>query len=191
MDERRPIGWLTPPLPLLTPPIGPSNDEDTDLPHATIFPVPSRARKNRFSAFPDERIHPLLVHLVDQTLLSPPDHPTTPLAIPLRFATEFGSYNPRPPTPGPAGSTHRSKQSPPTAVPEATTPTSLFTHSRQGSLPSRTPFSSQSHFSVATDLNLASSHRAPSFRSHSIRSINTMFYTTQPPPPPGDTPSNV
>lgn len=178
-------------LPLLTPSLGPSNDKDIDLPSAAMVQEPSRARKLSFSPFSNESVHPLPNPLVDQTLLSPPDHPTTPLAIPLRFATEFGSYNPRPPTPGPAGSTHRSKQSPPTAVPEATTPTSLFTHSRQGSLPSRTPFSSQSHFSTATDLNLASSHRAPSFRSHSIRSINTMFYTTQPPPPPGDTPSNV
>jgi len=36
-----------------------------------------RARKSRFPKFPDERDHPLPVHLVDQTLPPPTDHQAT------------------------------------------------------------------------------------------------------------------
>ena len=43
--------------------------DDTDPPHAITFPVHPRATKPRFSTSPDERVHPLPVHLVDQTLL--------------------------------------------------------------------------------------------------------------------------
>jgi len=77
--ERWAPGSLTPSSSPLTPPLGPSDDEDTDPPHAVIVHVPPGARKSKFSTFPDKRGHLLLVRLVDQTLPLPADHcMTTP-----------------------------------------------------------------------------------------------------------------
>lgn len=69
-------GSPTPMSPLLTPPPGPLDDKETDLPSATMAKVLPRPRKPRISPFPDERVPLLPAHLVDQTLLSPTDHPT-------------------------------------------------------------------------------------------------------------------
>jgi hypothetical protein len=69
---------------LHTPPLGPSNYEDTDPPLALVVHVPSRAREPKFSAFPDERVHllPPTWSIGHHTTYGPPHSSSSPSAGP-------------------------------------------------------------------------------------------------------------
>ena len=91
VDERWTEGLFTSILPLLTPPLGPFNDKDTDSLHAIIVQAFPRTRKSRFSTFPDKPAHLLSVHLGDQTLPSPmDDRAATPCHSPSLSHCIFG-----------------------------------------------------------------------------------------------------
>lgn len=145
-EERQPAGSSTLTSSLLTPPVGPPNDEDAyphTLPWSKLSP---RTRKPWFSAFPDERVHPLPAHLVDQTPPLPVDHRAVTHRHPPILRYRISTVPPtttRPPW-GTVGPLHPSARPPLPATDRATTSTPSFACLLETFSPYDAPFYAQS-----------------------------------------------